>query len=131
MPVYIYQNTKTEEYTEIIQGMNEVHEYFGKEGGEDCWKRVFTVPQASFDSHVDPFSSKQFAEKTGSKKGTFGDLLDRSAELSSKRAEITGHADPVKEKYFNDYAKKRRGAKHPDQLKVFENDKVKVDFSKD
>jgi hypothetical protein len=41
-----------------------------------------------------------------------------------------GGKDPVKEKYFTDYSAKRRGAKHPDQMKTFENSKIKVDFGK-
>lgn len=130
MPVYIYHNTETDEYVEIFQGMNDVHEYSGISGDEDCWKRVFTVPNASIDSQVDPFSSKQFVDKTQNKKGTYGDLLDRSAEMSDKRASLAGGKDPIKEKYFSDYSAKRRGAKHPDQMKTFENNKIKVDFGK-
>jgi hypothetical protein len=110
--------------------MREIHEYYGHNGKEQTWKRVFTVPQASIDARVDPFSAKQFADKTGSKKGTYGDLLDRSAEMSHERAVQAGGIDPVKSQYFNDYSKKRRGAKHPDQMKTFENDKIKVDYTK-
>jgi hypothetical protein len=110
--------------------MNDLHVYSGINGDEDSWKRVFTVPNASIDSHVDPFSSKQFVDKTQNKKGTYGDLLDRSAEMSDKRASLAGGKDPVKEKYFTDYSAKRRGAKHPDQMKTFENSKIKVDFGK-
>jgi hypothetical protein len=130
MPVYIYHNTATDEYSEVFQGMNDLHVYSGINGDEDSWKRVFTVPNASIDSHVDPFSSKQFVDKTQNKKGTYGDLLDRSAEMSDKRASLAGGKDPVKEKYFTDYSAKRRGAKHPDQMKTFENSKIKVDFGK-
>lgn len=130
MPVYLYHNTETDEYIEIVQGMNDIHEYHGKDGNESCWKRVFTVPQASIDAKVDPFSAKQFADKTRSKKGTYGDLLDRSAEMSAARAHLAGGVDPVKEQYYKNYSKERKGAKHPDQMKTFENSKVKVDFGK-
>lgn len=130
MPVYIYHNVSTNEYREVFQSMKEKHEYFGENGDENSWKRVFTVPQASIDSVVDPFSSQQFTEKTYNKKGTYGDLIDRSAELSAKRAEIAGGVDPVKQQYFDNYSKARKGAKHPDQLKKkFENKHVTVDFN--
>jgi predicted nucleic acid-binding Zn ribbon protein len=128
MPVYIFVNTETNEYREIFQNMKDKHEYFGEDGQEHTWKRVFTVPQASIDSKIDPFNTRDFVNKTGSKKGTYGDLLDKSAELSRKRADIAGGKDPVKEKYFEDYSKNRRGAKHPDQLKSFESKNIKVDF---
>lgn len=130
MPIYIYFNSETEEYREIVQKMSDVHEYFGENGGETAWKRVFTSPNASIDSKIDPFKTGDFVRKTGSKKGTYGDLLDKSAELSRERANIAGGVDPVKEKYYKDYSEKRRGAKHPSQMKSFESKNIKVDFGK-
>ena len=130
MPLYTYFNSETEEYRDIVQKMNDVKEYFGENGDETSWKRIFTVPNASFDSKIDPFKASEFARKTGSKKGTYGDLLDKSAELSQQRADITGGADPVKAKYFEDYSKTRRGAKHPSQMKSFESKNISVDFGK-
>ena len=130
MPLYTYFNSETEEYRDIVQKMNDVKEYFGENGDETTWKRIFTVPNASFDSKIDPFKASEFARKTGSKKGTYGDLLDKSAELSQQRADITGGADPVKAKYFENYSKTRRGAKHPSQMKSFESKNISVDFGK-
>lgn len=130
MPLYTYFNSETEEYRDIVQKMNDVKEYFGENGDETSWKRIFTVPNASFDSKIDPFKASEFARKTGSKKGTYGDLLDKSAELSQQRADITGGADPVKAKYFENYSKTRRGAKHPSQMKSFESKNISVDFTK-
>ncbi len=129
MPVYTYKKKSTDEHRDIIQSMNDKHEYFGESGGEDDWIRVFYSPCASIDSKIDPFSSKQFSEKTGTKKGTYGDLLDRSAEMSSKRAELAGGKDPVKEKYFENYSKERKGSKHPEQMKSFESKNVKIDYN--
>ena len=130
MPIYTYFNSETEEYRDIVQKMSDVHEYFCEDGGETTWKRVFTVPHASIDSKMDPFKAEDFARKTGSKKGTYGDLLDKSAELSHQRAELAGGVDPVKEKYYKDYSEKRRGAKHPSQMKSFESKNISVDFGK-
>jgi predicted nucleic acid-binding Zn ribbon protein len=130
MPLYTYFNSETEEYRDIVQKMNDIKEYFGENGDETTWKRIFTVPNASFDSKIDPFKASEFARKTGSKKGTYGDLLDKSAELSQQRADITGGADPVKEKYFENYSKTRRGAKHPSQMKSFDSKNISVDFGK-
>lgn len=129
MPVYIYHNTETDEYREIFQGMNDVHEYYGKDGDETSWKRVFTVPQARIDGELDPFSSKQFVDKTANKKGTYGDLLDRSAEMSAKRAALNGGVDPVKQNYYDKYSKERNGAKHPDQMKKnYDSKNVSIDW---
>ena len=128
MPIYGYINSETDEYIEIVQKMSDVHEYFGENGDETTWKRVFTSPNASIDSKIDPFKTSDFVRKTGSKKGTYGDLLDKSAELSHQRAEMAGGKDPIKEKYYKDYSEKRRGAKHPSQMKSFESKNIKIDF---
>jgi hypothetical protein len=128
MPNYIYKNTETLEYRQILQTMKEAHEYFGEDGTEKTWIRVFTCPQASIDSHIDPFSSKQFVDKTRDKRGTQGDLWDRSNDLSSQRAQLNGGVDPVKAKYFENYSKARNGAKHLADMKTFESNKVKVDY---
>ena len=53
---------------------------------------------------------------------------DKSRELSDKRAQERGGTDPLKEKVFKDYSAKRKGAKHPEQMKKFENSKVTVDY---
>jgi len=45
-------------------------------------------------------------------KGTYGDLLDYSSELSEKRAEQAGGVDPLKRKYFDEYKKKTGGKRH-------------------
>lgn len=110
--------------------MNDVHEYFGDgESPENGWERVYTVPTASIDTNQDPFSVNQFLDVTKNKKGTYGNMLDYSKELSEKRASIIGGQDPVKEKYYEQYSKDRRGAKHPDKMnKTFENKHVKVDY---
>ena len=128
MPIYIYKHPESEQYEEVFQGMNDKHVYFDSDGLE--WKRVFTIPNASIDSRIDPNSSKEFIEKTANKKGSFGDVMDFSKELSQMRSESNGGVDPVKEKYFSDYAKKRNGAKHFDEVKSkgYESKNVKVDY---
>lgn len=109
MPIYQYQNPLTGELVEIPQRVNEEHVY-SKDGVK--YTRVFTVPNAAVDTKIDAFSQKDFARKTSNKKGTLGDLYDQSREASEKRAKTIGK-DPVKEKYWADYSKKRGGKKHP------------------
>jgi hypothetical protein len=107
MPEYIYENPDTGEQVSVWQSVHEEHVY-EIEGIE--YSRVYTVPQASIDTHIDPYSQKEFREKT--KVENVGDMWDRSKELSEIRASKEGK-DPVKEKYFKDYAKKTKGKKHP------------------
>lgn len=128
MPIYIYKHPSEEEYTEVLQTMAEDHVYFDSDGLE--WKRVFTVPNASIDSQIDPHSSKEFINKTANKKGSMGDIMDYSKDLSLQRAEANGGIDPIKEKYYKDYASKRKGAKHIDQMKsdAKKNKHVNIDF---
>lgn len=126
MPLYTYKHPETNECKDILQSMNEEHVYIDEEGVE--WNRVYFAPNASIDSNIDPFSQRQFTESTGAKKGTVGDMLDYSAEMSQRRAEQTGGTDPVKQKYFDDYAKKRNGQRHIAEKKTYESKNVKVDY---
>ena len=126
MPIYVYKHPEHEEYREVFQGMNDEHVY--QEDGVE-WQRVFLSPNASIDNSVDPFSKQQFIDATYSKKGTLGDMMNLSAELSEKRAEKMGGKDPVKEKFYDNYAKERGGAEHPDKAKSkFENKSIKIDY---
>ena len=108
MPLYTFEHPITEEQQDVMLGMNDDKVFTDKEGTE--WKRVFHVPNASIDADIDPFSSRQFVEKTNSK-GTVGDLMERSSEMSDKRKDKLGY-DPLRKKYFKEYSKKRNGVKH-------------------
>lgn len=114
MPLYSYSNPEDpEEVVEILQGMNDEHTY-------SCngvkWSRVWLNPQIAIDTKIDPNSERQWLEKTA-KPGTLGDLMDRSKELSERRAAERGGIDPIKVKAEEDYSKKRKGRKLPGQVK--------------
>ena len=79
MPIYIYKHPTKEEYEEVVQSMNDPHTY-SKDGVE--WERVFFAPNMAISASDDPFSANNYVEKTANMKGTVGDLLDYSAELS-------------------------------------------------
>ena len=126
MPIYIYKNPVTEDLIEVFQSMNDEHIYIDEDGLK--WQREFTTSQLNTVGSFDPWSSNDFVSKS-SDKDTVGDRMDRSAELSEKRADQNGGVDPIKQKYFEKYSKERRGAKHPEQMKTYESDKVKVDYT--
>jgi len=109
MPLFTYEHPETGETVDIIQGMNDEHEYADKEGV--VWIRVFHAPNSNIDTQLDPFDSKAFVDKTGANKGTYGEMMDRSREMSEKRKDKLGY-DPVQKKYFKEYSKARRGTKH-------------------
>lgn len=114
MPIYIYKNPKTEEIKEIIQSVHDKHEYIEN---DVKWDRVFTAPEVNTQEKLNETStSKDFARVTASQKGTVGDLWDRSKELSEKRTKIYGK-DNVKNKYFEEWSKKRKGKVHPKSKK--------------
>ena len=126
MSIYIFKHPETEEHKEVIQGMNEEHIHIDESGLE--WKRVFIAPHASIDTKDDAWDHNGFVEKTGKMKGTIGDVLDYSSELSEKRAGANGGEDPVKRKAFNDYEKKV-GKKHmSDKQKAIGTPKIKIDL---
>lgn len=112
MPLYSFKNEETGEIVEILQGMNDEH-VFERDGIR--WNRVWHNPQISFDTKIDPNSHRQFMDKT-SKKGTYGDLMDRAAELSERRAVQNGGIDPLKQKSEEQYSKERGGRKIPKKL---------------
>ena len=117
MPLYLYENEETGEVLEVLQGMNELHEYHGINGREKgLWRRVFVHPQLSFDTDTDDTSSKSFIKGSRNKNYTYGDLFDKSAEASAKRADRYGK-DPIKEKQYADYNKMTNGKLHPQQQK--------------
>jgi len=125
MPIYVYKHPTEERYEEIVQGMDDDHT-FSEEGVE--WQRIFLSPNAAISNSPDPFSSNSFLEKTANMRGTVGDMMDYSAELSEKRAERTGGEDPLKRKHFKDY-EKLVGKKHvEDKSKSIENKDIKIDF---
>lgn len=113
MPTYIYEKESTGEVVEIFQHMSDEHIFRGPNGDEEGqWRRVWTVPQACIDSSsaIDPFSSRDFVEKTGKKKGKMADLYEQAAEASSKRIDKLGH-DPIKSKFLSDY-RAQNGVEH-------------------
>ena len=107
MPEYIYENPDNGQLITVWQSIHEEHVY---EVEGVAYNRVYTIPQASIDTKIDPYSAKDFREKA--KVQNVGDMWDRSKELSEMRKEKEGR-DPVQEKYFKDYSTKRKGKKHP------------------
>jgi predicted nucleic acid-binding Zn ribbon protein len=111
MPVYIYEHPTTRRVVEIVQKMNDVHEYV--ENGIR-FRRVFVNPQAAIDTKVDPFSKADFMRRTN-KRMTYGEMMDEAADLSDKRAKKLGK-DPIKEKVIADY-ERRTKKPHPSRKK--------------
>lgn len=112
MPIYTFEHPENGNTIDVVQSMNEKHEYFDEDGLQ--YKRVYYSPNMSIDSQIDAFSSKDFAEKTRDKKGTIGDLLDKSKELSEKRG--GERSDPVLKNFYSSY-EKQNGIKHSNQIK--------------
>jgi predicted nucleic acid-binding Zn ribbon protein len=108
MPIYTFENPETGETDDLYFGIND-DKVFVDDGGV-TWRRVFIAPNISVNSGGDPFSKKDFIEKT-SDKGTYGDLMDRSRDMSEKRKDKLGY-DPMRQKYFKEYSSKRGGSKH-------------------
>jgi hypothetical protein len=118
MPIFIYKNPETGEVKEIIQSVNDNHSY--SENGVK-FERQFTIPNMSTDTRIDPWDSSSFIKATN-KPGTIGEIMDRSAELSEKRA--GGSLDPIKEQYYESYAERRGGKEHPDKVIKKAQDKL-------
>ena len=110
MPLYLFKNPITDEIIEILQKMSDPHTYTNEDGIE--FERIFTIPNANIDGTIDPFNRSKFLEKTKNK-GSSGDLIDRSRDLSEARKAKSGGQDPVQLKYFDNWSSERNGKKHP------------------
>jgi hypothetical protein len=127
MPAYYFSNPEDEsEIVEIFQSMNDAHEYH-KDGVK--WDRVWCNPQLNcHGTEIDPNDSNKFIEKTGKMKGTYGDMIDYSKEMSEKRKDQFGY-DPVQQKHFDNY-QKSVGKKHlldKRADKTYENDFISIE----
>lgn len=109
--IYLFSHPKTGETIEVSQKANDTHEYIDSKGVK--WNRVFTVPHANFDTKVDPFSSQEYIEKVGRRRTTYGELLEKSKEMSEKRKQKLGY-DPIKDKFMKEESQKRGGKKFTD-----------------
>ena len=128
MPLYTFSHPETGEIIDLIFGMNDEKKYIDKDNIE--WSREYHTPQVNGVGIIDPWSNSDFVDATKGK-GTLGDLLDRSTEMSNRRADQNGGIDPVKEKVYNNYGKTRNGSIHPDKLnknKTFEDKNIKIEL---
>ena len=128
--IYKFRNIETDEYMEVEMSMKDYKPYQGISGDEDCWERVYEAPQISMrnstSAKIDPFDQKAFVDRTGNMKGTVGDMMDYSKELSEKREALHGKEDPVKRQHFKNYEKKTEKKHLQDKKKTFENKHVKI-----
>ena len=114
MSIYLFKNEATGEIKEVVQRMEDEHTY--KEGNIE-YKRVFVNPQVSIDSRIqNPFDINEYVSKTARKVGTYGEVLEHSAELSEKRKAIAGE-DPIKAQAYKHYEDTHHGMKHPEVKK--------------
>lgn len=129
MPQYSFFNQETNEYRDVFFHMNDLKDYKGENGLEEGkWRRVYTVPQASIDTRIDPRDKTSFVRRTEKYK-TLGSMQDISREMSEKRAEKDG-IDHVKQAYFKDYESTRGGKKHPDSIpKIIDTPAMTIDFN--
>jgi len=126
MPMYVFENPETGEQLEIFFHMSDEKKYIDEQSLE--WKRVFVSSQINCHS-IDPWDNNAFVNETKNMKGSVGDLLDASKDLSEKRAKSNGGTDPLKEKYFKKYSESRNGSKHPDEIKKgYESNNVKIEY---
>ena len=97
--------------------MTDEHIYVDESGV--AWDRVFMVPQANIKHNIDINNPNDFVEATKNKKGSLGDLCDLSQELSEKRASKSDDGrDKVQDKFFDQWSKKRKGKKHPNDTRI-------------
>ena len=60
MPEYIYEHPENGKQITVWQSIHEEHVY---KVDDVVYNRVYTIPQASIDTKIDPYSPKDFREK--------------------------------------------------------------------
>jgi hypothetical protein len=108
--IYTFKHPTKNKYIQISQSVNDIHTFFDENGIQ--WERIYDSPSLSIKTKIDPFSENDFLKATKEKRGSVGDMMDLSTELSEKRKERTG-SDPIQNSFFKEYSKKRKGTKHP------------------
>lgn len=110
MPIYIFRHAKTGKYREIFLSVNDQKVFNGDSGDEiGLWEREFINPYISTSSSLsraDPNDPAAFSRAVEGKKGTVGEMIEASAEMSARRAERNGGIDPVKKKAQEEYKEK-------------------------
>jgi hypothetical protein len=116
MPLYVFEceDGRVEDIFYTMSEVPRVGDEIVVEGLK--WKRVFTRPNAAIATQSDPYSTKDFNKILDGKKVTIGDMWDASKEASEKRAAKEG-VDPIKTKYYDQYAKDHKGARHHSEVK--------------
>lgn len=114
MPYYCFQHPETQEVKDLFFHMNDNKIHIDENGTE--WKRLFLPTLGAVDTVWDANSSQDFANKTRNKKGTLGEIMDKSKELSQQRESKEGF-DKVKNKFYENYSKVRNGKQHSQQRK--------------
>jgi len=128
MPYYDFLKEQTNEVREIFFHMQDEKQYNGEDGTEiGQWRRLYTSPQLSIDTDFDPQNKEEFMRR-GEKYKDLGSVIDKSRELSEKRAQKDGE-DPIKRQFFDQYARERGGKRHvAEKARKIETDRVVVDF---
>jgi hypothetical protein len=80
------------------------------------YKRVWSAPAAAHDTRPGSASKEDFNRITQSKNLKVSDMWEISKEMSQARADKNGGHDPVRERYYERYAKDI-GKPHKDVIK--------------
>jgi hypothetical protein len=115
MPLYSYIDDRDDKVYDIVQGMNDVHEATAPDGYK--LSRLWMKPLMSVDAKLNPNDPQSFVKYTNSRKGSYGELLDLSKELTQQRKDKNAGYDQVEQDMFTNYSKTRAGREHPDQKK--------------
>lgn len=102
--------------------LGEVREIDGEK-----WRRVITEAPMGIVKSSDNPTLNNFINESASKRGTVGDLMEKSQEMSEKRAKdsVNGR-DPVKDKWFDRWSKKRDGKQHPSDTRPKKRTRLKI-----
>ena len=105
MPTYLFKHPDSGETVEIVQKMNDPHDYTDENNVK--WDRIFLSPNTSVGDNLINADTTQdeFVKKTKEKNYNLGEMWNLSRELSAKRKRVAG-VDHVKEKTKKEYEQK-------------------------
>ena len=113
MPVLEFANADGQTVSILVPLTAEDHERHTQIVDGVMYKRVYAAPLAAKDTNRGDCKAEDYQRVTGDKNLTVAQAAAISKEMSERRAEKNGKVDPVKERFYETYAKEM-GIQHQD-----------------
>lgn len=113
MPIIDFQAEDGTIYTAFVKLSSPEKDFHEQLVDGKLFKRIYTTFNVAKDTTVNDATKDDFRRATEGKRMTYGDMWEASAEFAEKRKKLNGGRDPIAEKQYAEY-KKKKGKDHPE-----------------